>query len=115
LMCVCLKASPCLPGIILVPAFGTQILHFHTHICSYFCTFSVLGNTTLSAGLWDHPLCLFLWTQPFVCDFFLFLRWGSHGTIFVGWLWTLILLISASLVARITGVSYRRRQSYFSW
>jgi hypothetical protein len=30
----------------------------------------------------------------------------SHGTILLGWLWTMILLISASWVARITGVSY---------
>jgi hypothetical protein len=53
------------------------------------------------------------WTTPpaLFCEGFF--KIGSHEFL-SGWLWTAILLISASWVARITGVSHRRLgQSYF--
>jgi hypothetical protein len=42
--------------------------------------------------------------QPYFCEGFF--KIGSCGTICPGWLRTAILLISASWVARITGVSH---------
>jgi hypothetical protein len=47
---------------------------------------------------WATLPALFLWRV---------FKIGSHGTICSGWLWTEILLIFASWVARITGVSYQ--------
>jgi hypothetical protein len=70
--------------------------------------------------------CFFAWmiqSLVFVCLFFVLLRfelrahnlrhstspfmWKDSQTICHGWLWTTILLISATLVARITGVSHQ--------
>jgi hypothetical protein len=51
------------------------------------------------------------WASPpalFMKGFFFFFEIGSHGTICPGWLWNTILLVSASWVARITGVSHWR-------
>jgi hypothetical protein len=48
----------------------------------------------------SHSISLF-----FVMDFF---PHRVFWTIHPGWLWTLILLISASWVVKITGVSHRR-------
>jgi hypothetical protein len=57
---------------------------------------------------WGLNSGLILWTTPPVlfCEGFCFLIM-SQGTICRGWLCTMILLISASWVARITGVSHR--------
>jgi hypothetical protein len=58
--------------------------------------FSVLG-LELRAFTLSHSTSYF-------CEGFFEI--GSHGTISPGWLWTMILLISASWVARITTVSH---------
>jgi hypothetical protein len=46
-------------------------------------------------------------TSPFFFFCEGFFEIGSHGTTCLGWLQTVILLISASWVARITGVSHQ--------
>jgi hypothetical protein len=53
---------------------------------------------------WTQGLHLEPHHQPFFVKGFF--KMSSHGTICPGWLWTMIFLISASWVARITGVSY---------
>jgi hypothetical protein len=62
-------------------------------------TFFFLWYWSLNSGLtsWAIPLALF-------CDDFF--QDSVSCTIFLGWLWTLILLIFASWVARIIGVSH---------
>jgi hypothetical protein len=47
------------------------------------------------------------WTTPPALFFVKFFSRWAHRTICLGWLWTVILLISASWVARITGVSHQ--------
>jgi hypothetical protein len=71
------------------------ILSFLFIYLLYFC-----GTGAWTQGLHLEPLC-----QPFVEKGFV--KIGSHGTICLGWLWTVILLISASWVARITGVRHQ--------
>jgi hypothetical protein len=57
-----------------------------------------------STGVWTQGLHL----EPLHQPFFVRVFWEMvSGTICPGWLWTMIFLISASQVARITGVSYR--------
>jgi hypothetical protein len=57
-----------------------------------------------STGVWTQDLHLEPLHQPFYCDFFFF--WDRISqTICPGWLWTTVLLISASWIATITGVS----------
>jgi hypothetical protein len=61
-----------------------------------------------STGVWTQGLHLEPLHQPFcVCVWWVFFKIGSLETVCPGWLWTLILLISASWVARITDVSHR--------
>jgi hypothetical protein len=55
--------------------------------------------------VWTQSLHLEPLHQPYFCDEFF--RDRISRTICLGWLWTVILLISASWVARITGVSHR--------
>jgi hypothetical protein len=50
-------------------------------------------------------------TRPFLWRFFFEIT--SRGPIFLDWLWTSILLISAFWVAGITGVSHQLPASYF--
>jgi hypothetical protein len=57
-----------------------------------------------STGAWTQGLHLEPLFQPFsVLDIF---EIGSHGLFVWGWLWTAVLLIFASWVARITGMSH---------
>jgi hypothetical protein len=56
-------------------------------------------------GAWTQSLNLEPLHQPYFCEGFF--KIGSHRTIYPGWFWTMILLISTSWVARITGVSHR--------
>jgi hypothetical protein len=44
----------------------------------------------------------------------LFYQGSSYKLLAWGWLWTVILLISTSWVARITGMSHQRLASHFS-
>jgi hypothetical protein len=62
-----------------------------------------------STGIWTQGLHLEPLYQPFFCDEFFWDR--VSRTICLSWLQTMILLISASGVARITGVS-RWRLAY---
>jgi hypothetical protein len=55
-------------------------------------------------GIWTQELHLEQLYQP--CFVMGFSETGSHGTICWVWLWTMILLISVSWVARITGRSH---------
>jgi hypothetical protein len=57
------------------------------------------------AGVWTQGLHLEPLHQPFFCDGIFQDR--VSWTICLDWFWTVILLISASCVARITGVSHR--------
>jgi hypothetical protein len=50
-------------------------------------------------------------TSPVLCWIFFF-KMGSHRTICLDWLWTTILLISASWGAGMTGVSPRRPANF---
>jgi hypothetical protein len=82
-----------------------------SHASSTFSCFSLFfgggrGNLGLNLGLtpWANPPALFLW--------WVFSEIGSWELFTQGWLWTAILLISASPVARITGVSHRRLACY---
>jgi hypothetical protein len=59
-----------------------------------------------STGAWTQGLHLEPLYQPFFCDEVFWDRVSQ--TICLGWLWTKILLISASWVARIIGVSHQR-------
>jgi hypothetical protein len=59
----------------------------------------------LSQGLHLEPL-----HQPYFFEGFFEI--GAHWTICSGWLWTMILLISASWVARITGLSHWHLAGY---
>jgi hypothetical protein len=65
----------------------------HLFVCVCVC-----GTRVWSQGLHFEPLC-----QHF-SDFFF--RDRVSWTIYLGWLWTLILLLSAFWVTRITGVSH---------
>jgi hypothetical protein len=47
-----------------------------------------------------------------VCDGYFWDR--VSRTIWLGWLWTTVLLLSASSVARIIGVNYQLRPAYFN-
>jgi hypothetical protein len=64
-----------------------------------------------STGVWTQDLHLEPLHQPYFCEGFFEI--GSHRTICQGWLWTAIFLISASWVAKITGVSHWRPAIFF--
>jgi hypothetical protein len=64
------------------------------------CSFACFCNT----GAWTQSLHLEALHQSFFCDFF----WARTQTICPNWLWTMIFLISASCIARITGMSHQR-------
>jgi hypothetical protein len=69
---------------------------FHAILFSFFC----------STGVWTQDPHLELLHQPFfVMDLF---EIGSRKLFAQGWFWTMILLISASWVAMIPGVSHHR-------
>jgi hypothetical protein len=68
--------------------------------CRFLILFIYLAVLGLKLGLHLEPL-----RQPYFCDFFFFQDRVSW-TICHGWLQTSILLISASWVARITGVGH---------
>jgi hypothetical protein len=70
-------------------------LYLFIYLFIYFCD---TGAWTQGPSPWATPPAQF-----FVIGFF----WDRVSwTIYPGWLWTVILLISASWVARITGVSH---------
>jgi hypothetical protein len=69
---------------------------FHLLVSLFFC----------STGVWTQGLHLGPLHQSFLCDGVFWDR--VLQTICLGWPWTTILLISASWVARITGVSHQR-------
>jgi hypothetical protein len=54
----------------------------------------------------SHSTSTFLW-------FFFFFQDRISWTVCLGWLWTAVLLISVSWVARITGMNYWHPASYF--
>jgi hypothetical protein len=58
-----------------------------------------------STGAWTQGLHLEPLHQPYACKGFFMI--GFLELFCLGWLWTMILLISASWVARITGVSHQ--------
>jgi hypothetical protein len=62
-------------------------------------------------GIWTQGLHLKSLYQPFFVKGYF--KKGSRGTICLGWLQTVILLISAIWVARIRGVSYWRPAIFF--
>jgi hypothetical protein len=62
-----------------------------------------------STGVWTQSLYLEQLHQPFLVMGFI--ETGSHRTICLNWLQTMILLIAISWVARITGMSQRRPAS----
>jgi hypothetical protein len=62
-------------------------------------------SLSLFGGVWSQGLHLEPLHQPFFVNFFFFCKIGSHELFAWGWLQTTILLISASWVGRITGVS----------
>jgi hypothetical protein len=64
-----------------------------------------------STGAWTQGLPLERLCQLFSCDGFFWDR--VLQTICPGWLWATILLVSASWVARITGVSHRCPALFF--
>jgi hypothetical protein len=68
--------------------FDVSLLFIYSFICS--------------TGDWTQGLHLQLFHKSFFCEGFFWDR--VTQTIFLGWLWTLILLISASWIARITGM-----------
>jgi hypothetical protein len=57
--------------------------------------------------------CSNAWAKPPVHLLWLFWRWGASQTICPGWPQTEILLISASQIARITGVSHQSPNFFF--
>jgi hypothetical protein len=85
-------------------------------------THSFFAEVVVILGFWTQGLTLARQayyhlshaTFPFLC--WVFSR-ESHKLFFLGWLWTLILLISASQVARISGVSHWHPANYrhFFW
>jgi hypothetical protein len=99
-----------------VPLLSPQLKHFFKFlglIYSFLYYYYYLWYWGLTSGPspWATPPALFFWR----------VFWdGSHGTICPGCLWTTVLLVSASWVTRITGVSHRylavgfmlRRKSY---
>jgi hypothetical protein len=76
-------------------------------------------NFFCSTGVWTQGLTIIRQAlllleplhQPFLGMFFF--KIGSQGLFAWGWLWTAILLISASWVARITRVSYQCWHEFF--
>jgi hypothetical protein len=88
----------------LVSKFISQIIQSFTLLLC-FIFFSTGAGTQ---GLHFEPL-----HQPFFCERF-FSRW-ILWTICPGWLRTMILLISASWVARVTGVSHLRPALLWFW
>jgi hypothetical protein len=71
------------------------------------CTSCLVGFLLLfySTEAWIQGLHLEPLHQPYFCEGFF--EVGFRRTIYLVWLWTAILLISASWVARITGVSHQ--------
>jgi hypothetical protein len=65
-----------------------------------------------STGAWTQGLHLESLHQPFLCIYLIFFWQWILWTIYLGWLQTWILLISASWVARITGVGYQCPAEY---
>jgi hypothetical protein len=70
--------------------------HTFARVCVCVC---VVPELQLRAYTLSHSISPFLWRV-------FFSKIGSHQFICLGWRWTAILLISASWVARITGVNY---------
>jgi hypothetical protein len=76
-----------------------KYIYIHTYI--YIYTYISCGAAVWTEGIHLEPL-----HQPFfgVCDGFFQDR--VSRTICLGWIWTMILLIAASWVARITGMNH---------
>jgi hypothetical protein len=69
--------------------------------------FFLVNFFSFDTGVWTQGLHLDPLHQPFFCDGFFWDR--VSRTICLGWLQTTILLIPASWVARITGMSYQHQ------
>jgi hypothetical protein len=79
-------------------------LHYDPNPCA---VFSLKSFFKFCTGVWTQGLPLKPLHQPFFfCDGFFFPEIGSWELFAPGWLWTVILLISVSCVARIIGVSH---------
>jgi hypothetical protein len=86
---------------------GTGVWSEGFSLASYWSTYSEFYGVLFfffSTGVWTQGLHLKPPHQPFLCCFFFEI--GSHQTICLGWLWTMIPLISTSWVTRITGVRH---------
>jgi hypothetical protein len=95
---------------------GRQVLApWATAIDSYtfpfFLSFFLPSFFFYGAGIWTQGLHLEPLHQPFIVMSFFWDR--VSWTICLGWLRTMILLISASWVARITGMSHRHPACIF--
>jgi hypothetical protein len=92
------KWSSCLS---LKSSWAYRCMHPSPDITCFICLF-------WGTGAWTQGLHLESLHQPFYVMGFFFFFWDKVSqTIFLGWLWTGILLISASWVGRITGVSHQ--------
>jgi hypothetical protein len=85
-----------------------QALNGLSHTSS--SSFIIIIIIFCSTGVWTQGLHLGHSTSPFLC--WVFFKIGSHRPICSGWLWAMILQISASWVVRITGMSHRRPASF---
>jgi hypothetical protein len=74
-------------------------VRWNLNVVWFFCLFFQYWGLNSGPTLWATPSALF-------CDGLLF-KIGSRGTVCPGWLQTAILLISASWVAMITGVTHQ--------
>jgi hypothetical protein len=94
-----------------------QVLYHGNCVSALFILFYYLIGST---GVWTQGLtlarqALTAWASPpaLFCDFFF--KIGSHKLFAWGWLWTAILLISDSWVAKITGVRNRHLALFCFW
>jgi hypothetical protein len=88
------------------------VLEFEALHQPYFVIFfSALGFELWASHLLSGVLTTWVTPPTLVMDFF---EIGSYGTICPGWLWTVILLISASWVVRITVMSHQHLAPAFT-
>jgi hypothetical protein len=99
-------------------------MEFELRASSLLCTHSITW-VTLAVLSWIFFFFFFcgsgIWTQalhldPLHQNFLMhFIKIGFLELFALGWLWTTVLLISASWVARITGMSHQRLDVFFSF